>query len=118
MVNKVILIGNLGKDPETKETGSGAKVAKLNLATNESYKDNAGEWQTKTEWHSVIMWQQQAERAAQLKKGDTVYIEGKLSTRKWEDNNQITRYTTEVITSYFRVINKRQAADDGPDWLK
>jgi single-strand DNA-binding protein len=117
MVNKVILIGNLGKNAGTKEV-NGVPVTKISIATSESYKDKSGEWVEKTEWHDVIFWRQQAERAAKLAKGDTVYIEGKLSTRKWEDSNQITRYTTEVITSYFRVITKRQAADDGPDWLK
>jgi single-strand DNA-binding protein len=98
-VNKVILIGNLGKDPEVKYTPSGAPVAKLTLATNERYKNKSGEWQERTEWHNVVLWQRLAEIAGEyLKKGGKVYIEGRLQTRSWDDKqtNQ-KRYMTEVV---------------------
>jgi len=116
MVNRVILIGNIGKDAETKDA-AGVAVTKLSLATNESYKDNAGDWQSRTEWHNVIAWRQLAERAATLKKGDTVYVEGKLTNRKWEDSYQVTRYITEVVVSYFRILTKKTQPEEGPDWL-
>jgi single-strand DNA-binding protein len=98
-VNKVILIGNLGKDPEVKYTPQGTAVAKLTVATNERYKDKEGQWQDRTEWHNVVLWQRLAEIAGEyLKKGSKVYIEGKLQTRSWEDKqtNQ-KRYMTEVV---------------------
>jgi single-strand DNA-binding protein len=98
-VNKVILIGNLGKDPEVKYTPQGTPVAKLTLATNESYKDKDGQWQERTEWHNVVLWQRLAEIAGEyLKKGGKVYIEGRLQTRSWDDKqtNQ-KRYMTEVV---------------------
>ena len=86
MVNKVILIGNLGKDPEIRKLESGATVARFSLATNENYKDKSGEWQTQTEWHDVVLWRNLAERAENsLKKGFMIYLEGKLTTRSWED---------------------------------
>jgi single-strand DNA-binding protein len=98
-VNKVILIGNLGKDPEVKYTPSGAAVAKLTLATNERFKDKSGEWQDRTEWHNVVLWQRLAEIAGEyLKKGSKVYIEGRLQTRSWEDKNtNQKKYMTEVV---------------------
>ncbi len=109
MINKVILIGNLGKDPEVRRLESGAAVARLTLATNESYKDKSGEWQTLTEWHNVICWRHLAERAETiLKKGSKVYIEGKLSTRKWTDKDNNERYTTEVIANTFRSLDKKE----------
>ena len=96
-VNKVILIGNLGKDPEVKYTPSGTPVAKLTLATNERYKDKDGQWQDRTEWHNVVLWQRLAEIAGEyLKKGGKVYIEGRLQTRSWEDkqtNQKTAAYT-------------------------
>ena len=107
MVNRVILIGNLGKDPETRTLENGVKIANFSIATSESYKDKSGEWQQKTEWHNVQTWAKLAERAeSTLSKGATIYIEGKLSTRKWQDKNGNDRYTTEVVASYFRIINK------------
>ncbi|HUK88291.1 MAG TPA: single-stranded DNA-binding protein [Terriglobales bacterium] len=98
-VNKVILIGNLGKDPELKYTPSGTPVAKFSLATNERYKDKQGEWQDRTEWHNITCWQRTAEIAAEyLKKGRTVYIEGRLRTDSWEDKNtHEKKYRTEII---------------------
>lgn len=109
MVNRVILIGNLGKDPEVRSLESGAMVARLRVATSENYKDRAGEWQTTTEWHDVILWRAMAERAqSQLKKGDLVYIDGKLTHRTWQDSEGKDRYTTEVVANYFRSIGNRR----------
>src|SRR6266849_983112 len=98
-VNKVILIGNLGKDPEVKYTPSGTPVAKLTLATNERFKDKGGEWQDRTEWHNVVVWQRLAEIAGEyLKKGSKVYIEGRLQTRSWDDKQTgEKKYVTEVV---------------------
>jgi single-strand DNA-binding protein len=99
-VNKVILIGNLGKDPELKHTGSGTAVATMTVATNERFKDKNGEWQDRTEWHNVVLWQRLAEIAAEyLKKGRSVYVEGRLQTRSWEDKQGQKRYTTEIVAS-------------------
>lgn len=109
MINRVTLIGNLGKAPELRRLDSGAVVAKFSLATNENYKDKNGEWQTNTEWHEIIVWRSLAEKAEkQLEKGSMVYLEGKLTHRRWEDSNGNTRKTTEVVASYFRVLNKKR----------
>lgn len=109
MVNRVILIGNLGKDPEVRRLENGAVVAKFSLATNESYKDKEGKWQTLTEWHEIVVWRQLAERAAAgLKKGMTVYLEGKLTNRTWQDADGNSRRTTEVVANYFRNLGKRE----------
>ncbi len=109
MINKVILIGNLGKDPEVKHLEGGSSVGRFSIATNESYKDKSGEWQTITEWHNVVVWRNLAERAErQLKKGNMVYVEGKLSTRKWQDQNGIDKYTTEVVANTFRLLERRE----------
>jgi single-strand DNA-binding protein len=108
-VNKVILIGNLGKDPEVKYTTQGTPVAKLTIATNERYKDKDGQWQDRTEWHNVVLWQRLAEIAGEyLKKGGKVYIEGRLQTRSWEDKqtNQ-KRYMTEVVASDLVLLGGR-----------
>jgi len=108
-VNKVILLGNLGKDPEVKYTPSGAPVAKLTLATNERYKDKGGEWQDRTEWHNIVLWQRLAEIAGEyLKKGSKVYIEGRLQTRSWDDKqtNQ-KRYMTEIVASDLVLLGSR-----------
>jgi len=108
-VNKVILIGNLGKDPEVKYTPQGTPVAKLTLATNERYKDKSGEWQDRTEWHNVVLWQRLAEIAGEyLKKGSKVYIEGRLQTRSWEDKqtNQ-KKYMTEVVANDLVLLGGR-----------
>jgi len=108
MVNRVILVGNLGADPEVRTLESGAMVAKLRLATNESYKDRNGEWQTQTEWHDVVLWRSLAERAQEyLKKGAQIYIEGKLTHRLWDDQNGNKRKTTEVVAATFRMLGRR-----------
>jgi len=108
-VNKVILIGNLGKDPEVKYTPQGTAVAKITLATNESYKDKGGQWQERTEWHNVVLWQRMAEIAGEyLKKGNKVYIEGRLQTRSWDDKqtNQ-KKYMTEVVAGTMVLLGGR-----------
>ena len=100
-VNKVILIGNLGKDPEVKYTPQGTAVAKFTLATNERYKDKSGEWQDRTEWHNLVAWARTAEIVGEyLKKGRTVYVEGSLRTSSWEDKqtNQ-KKYKTEIVVN-------------------
>jgi len=110
MVNKVILIGNLGRDPEVRRLENGAVVAKFSLATNENYKDKSGEWQTQTEWHDIVVWRTMAERAEQqLKKGSQIYLEGKLTHRSWEAQDGSKRYTTEVVASYFRNLTRRES---------
>lgn len=107
MVNKVILIGNAGAEAEVRDLESGVKVATFSLATNENYRDKAGEWQQITEWHRVVTWRLQAEKAErQIKKGAKIYLEGKLSTRKWQDKDGVERYTTEVVANYFRLLDK------------
>ncbi|HVO81243.1 MAG TPA: single-stranded DNA-binding protein [Terriglobales bacterium] len=108
-VNKVILIGNLGKDPEVKYTPQGTPVAKLALATNERYKDKDGNWQDRTEWHNVVLWARLAEIAGEyLKKGGKVYIEGRLQTRSWDDKqtNQ-KKYMTEVVANDLVLLGGR-----------
>ena len=116
-VNKVILIGNLGKDPEVKYTPSGTPVAKLTLATNERFKDKGGEWQDRTEWHNVVVWQRLAEIAGEyLKKGSKVYIEGRLQTRSWDDKqtNQ-KKYMTEVVAQDLVLLGGRGEGGGGDD---
>lgn len=109
MVNNVILIGNLGGDPECKELEGGIKVARMSIATNENYKDKNGEWQTQTEWHNVIAWRGAAEIAEKhLKKGHLVYIEAKLSYRNYEDEQGIKRYATDVTVRKIRKLTKSE----------
>lgn len=108
MVNKVILIGNLGSDPEVRHLESGAAVAKFSIATNERYKDKTGETKTVTEWHDIIAWRGLAEVAEKyLTKGKMVYVEGKLTTRQWQDQNGVSRRTTEVIANSFQMLGGR-----------
>jgi single-strand DNA-binding protein len=108
-VNKVILVGNLGKDPETRYMPSGAAVTNLRIATTESWKDKqSGEQQERTEWHSVAMFGRLAEIAAEyLRKGSQVYIEGKLRTRKWQDKDGKDRYTTEIVADDMQMLGSR-----------
>ena len=104
-VNKVILVGNLGRDPETRRLGSGDPVVNLRVATSESWKDKStGERKEKTEWHSVVIFNENLGRVAEqyLRKGSKVYIEGQLQTRKWQDNNGQDKYSTEVVLQRFR----------------
>lgn len=97
-VNKVMLIGNLGKDPEVRYLDNGVAVANFSLATTENYKNKEGEKVSQTEWHNVVLWRGLAEVAEKwLKKGSSVYIEGKIRTRKWQDKEGNTRYSTEIL---------------------
>ena len=109
MLNRVMLIGHLGRDPEVRRLEGGQAVGKFSVATNESYQDKSGTWQTLTEWHEVVVWRQLAERAETLlKKGMQVYIEGKLSTRSWQDADGNQRRTTEVVANTFRVLGRKE----------
>ncbi len=113
MINKVILVGNVGRDPEVRNLENGAKVARFSVATNENYRDKSGEWQTITEWHNVVAWRFNADRVeSSVRKGTLVYVEGKLSTRKYQDKDGNERYTTEVVANAVRILEKRDA--DGP----
>ena len=114
-VNKVILIGNLGKDPEVKYTPQGTAVAKITVATNERFKDKSGAWQDRTEWHNVVLWQRLAEIAGEyLKKGGKVYIEGRLQTRSWDDKqtNQ-KKYMTEIVANDLVLLSGRAEGGGG-----
>ena len=108
-VNKVILVGNLGKDPETRYMPSGSAVTNLTLATSESWKDKqTGEQQERTEWHKIAMFGRLAEIAAEyLRKGSQVYIEGKLRTRKWQDKEGKDRYTTEIVADEMQMLGSK-----------
>ena len=107
-VNKVILVGNLGADPESRTTGSGTTVTKLRIATSERQKDRDGNWGDHTEWHRVTCFGRTAENAARyLRKGRQVYIEGKLRTRKWQDRDGNDRWTTEVIADEMQMLGGR-----------
>jgi single-strand DNA-binding protein len=112
-VNKVIIIGNLGRDPEIKYTQSNVPVANFSVATTESWKDkNSGEWQEKTEWHRVVAWRHLAERAERyLRKGKQVYIEGRLETRKWQGQDGQERYTTEIIANQLMLLGRRDEGE-------
>ena len=113
-VNKVILVGNLGKDPEVRHLESGAVVSSFPIATSETYKDRTtGERREQTEWHNIVLWRGLAEIAEKfLKKGDQVYIEGKLRTRSWEKDG-ITRYTTEVVGDNMTMLGSRSSGGGG-----
>ncbi|MCY3668389.1 MAG: single-stranded DNA-binding protein [Gemmatimonadetes bacterium] len=108
-VNKVILIGNLGSDPEVRYTPDGVPVANFNLATSESWNDrNTGERQERTEWHRLVLWRKLAEIAQQyLKKGSKIYVEGKLQTRSWDDQSGQKRYTTEIVVNDMQMLDSR-----------
>lgn len=114
-VNKVILIGNLGKDPEVRYMTNGDAVANVNIATTESWKDKAsGEKRESTEWHRVVFYRKLAEIASQyLKKGSQVYIEGRIRTRKWTDKEGQERYTTEIEADEMKMLGGRQSASSG-----
>ena len=109
MVNKVILIGNLGQDPETRNTQGGQAVCNLRVATTDKYKDRDGTWVDRTEWHTVTVWGKQAEACGQyLHKGKQVYVEGRLQTRKWQDKEGKDRYSTEVVADNVRFLGGRE----------
>ena len=107
-VNKVILVGNLGQDPESRFTPQGTAVTNLSVATNESWKDQNGDTQDRTEWHRVVMYGRMAETAVEyMRKGQMVYVEGRLNTREWEDQNQVKRKTTEIRCDNFTMLGRR-----------
>ena len=113
-VNKVILIGNLGRDPEVRTLDGGDKVANFTLATSESYKNRDGERITQTEWHNIVLWRGLADVAEKyLAKGKQIYIEGKIRTRSWEDKDGNKRYTTEVVGDNMVMLSRAEGATDG-----
>lgn len=113
-VNKVILLGNVGKDPEVKFTPSGTALAKFSLATNERFKGKDGQWQDKTEWVNITAWAKLAEIAGEyLKKGSKCYIEGRLETQKWEGKDGVTKYFTSVVASELVLLDGKSAPSEG-----
>ena len=115
-VNKVILIGNLGRDPETRYTTGGDAVTTLNIATSEQWKDKNGEKQERTEWHRVVLFGRQAEIAGEyLKKGRSVYIEGRLQTRKYTDKDGVEKYSTEIVADRMQLLGGREGGTTGGD---
>ncbi len=107
-VNKVILVGRLGRDPETRYTGGGQAVANFPVATDESYKDKNGERQKRTEWHKIVVWGKQAEIAQQyLKKGSLIFIEGRIQSREWQDKEGQKRTSFEIVANNFRMLGGR-----------
>jgi len=111
-LNKVLLIGHLGADPESRFTTSGSAVANLNIATNESWRSSEGDTKEKTEWHRIVLFGKMAETAAEyMKKGQLVFIEGRLQTRSWEDKDKVKRYTTEILCDNFTMIGRK--SEDG-----
>jgi len=114
-INKVILIGNLGRDPEMRYTPNSIAVCSFSIATSETYKDkNSGERITQTEWHNIVLWRGLAETSEKyLRKGSKVYIEGKLKTRKWDDKQGITRYSTEIVADVMQMLDKK--VTDSPE---
>ena len=115
-VNKVILIGNLGRDPETRYTTGGDAITNLNIATSEQWKDKSGEKQERTEWHRVVLFGRQAEIAGEyLKKGRSVYIEGRLQTRKYTDKDGVEKYSTEIVGDRMQLLGSRDGGGGGGD---
>jgi single-strand DNA-binding protein len=107
-VNKVILVGRLGRDPETRYTGGGQAVANFSVATDETYRDKNGERQKRTEWHKIVVWGKQAEIAQQyLKKGSLIFIEGRIQSREWQDKEGQKRTSFEIVASSFRMLGGR-----------
>ena len=112
-VNKVILIGNLGKDPEVRYSDNGIAVANMSIATTENYKNKEGDRVSQTEWHDVVLWRGLAEIAEKyLKKGSSVYIEGKIRTNKWVDKDENTRYKTEILADKLNMLGRSVNSDD------
>ena len=107
-VNKVILVGNLGRDPEVRHLENGASVANFSIATTETYKDKSGNRQEQTEWHNIVLWRGLAEIAEKyLRKGSQIYLEGKLKTRSWQDKDGNTRYTTEIVGDNMTMLGNK-----------
>ena len=115
-VNKVILVGRLGRDPETRYTSGGQAVANFSIATDESFKDRNGERQKRTEWHKIVVWAKQAEIAQQyLKKGSLVYLEGRIQSREWQDKEGQKRTSFEIVATNFRMLGGRGDAAAGAE---
>jgi single-strand DNA-binding protein len=116
-VNKVILVGNLGKDPEVRYMPNGEAVCNFSIATTDSWKDKAGEKQERTEWHNIVMYRKLAEIAGEyLKKGRPVYVEGRLQTRKWQDKEGADRYTTEIIADSMQMLGSKDGGSSSSDY--
>ena len=112
-MNRVMLIGNLGKDPEQRTLDNGSNRVTFSIATSEKYQDKEGNWQENTEWHDIVLWRNQAYNAMKyLKKGSTIFLEGKLTHRTWQDAENKTRKTTEVVGTMFKVLERRSPASD------
>lgn len=112
-VNKVILVGNLGKDPEIRYLDNGIAVANFSLATTENYKNKQGERVSQTEWHNIVLWRGLAEVAEKyLKKGSSIYIEGKIKNRKWEDKDGNTRYNTEILGDNMTMLGAKPSSEE------
>ncbi len=110
MVNKVTLIGHLGRDPDLRRLPDGTAVANVSVATNETFKDREGQWREEVEWHDVVLWRRLAESAEQqLRKGMLVYVEGKLAYKTWQDKEGLTRKTVEVVVGSLRILKGREA---------
>ncbi|NTV49476.1 MAG: single-stranded DNA-binding protein [Geobacteraceae bacterium] len=113
-LNKVMLIGNLGKDPEVRFTASGQAVASFSLATSEKFKGKNGEWEERTEWHNITLWGKLAEIAGEyLSKGKTIFVEGRLQTRKWQDKSGNDRYTTEIVGDKMQMLSPKGEKSGG-----
>lgn len=113
-LNKVTIIGHLGRDPEIKHMQNNTAVANFSVATSESWKDkSSGEWQEKTEWHRVVAWRQAADKVERLnlRKGSLVYVEGKLETRKYTDQNGVEKYSTEIVANWIMGLDKKEKAE-------
>ncbi|WP_283937309.1 single-stranded DNA-binding protein [Sphingomonas anseongensis] len=121
-VNKVILVGNLGADPEARSLNNGGEVVNMRIATSESWKDKSGERQERTEWHNVVIFNENLGRVAKsyLRKGSKVYVEGQIQTRKWQDQSGNDRYTTEIVLQRFRgelvLLDSREGGGRGGDY--
>ena len=115
MINKVILVGRLGKDPEIKSTPGGTTVAKFTMATDEKFTDKSGEKQERTEWHNIVAWSRLAEICGQyLRKGSLVYIEGSIRTDSWEDKESgQKRYRTEIVAREMKMLDRKRDSDEG-----
>jgi single-strand DNA-binding protein len=114
-LNKCMIIGNLGRDPEMRYTPGGQAVTQFSVATNRNFRDQQGEWQSETEWFRVVVWGDQGERVAEyLRKGHKVYVEGRLQTRQWEDQSGNKRYTTELIANRVSSLERRDREGEPP----
>src|SRR5215831_10741399 len=114
-VNKVILVGNVGRDPELRYTQSGQPVASFSIATNERFKDRDGNWKDRTEWHRIVAWARLAEICGEyLRKGSQVYVEGRIQTRDWEDKEGNKRQTTEIVALSMQMLGRRGGEGGGP----